>query len=117
MRQPGGAEHGYEVSFSPSSPEAGLERRSIPEAANSPRRRQALLHRRKQAKLSAVLPQSDGVDEFCEDRCERISSIDVRAEFVVAPMETSYACLALITRVVRSGFRLRIGRSRAFKRP
>lgn len=45
------------------------------------------MRRRKQAALSAVLPQSDGVDEFREDRCQRMPSIDVRAEFVVVSTE------------------------------
>jgi hypothetical protein len=31
-----------------------------------------------------VLPRSDGVGEFVEDRCERVLSVEIHAEFVVA---------------------------------
>jgi hypothetical protein len=41
----------------------------------------------KQTRFSAVLPRSDGVGEFGEDRCESIPSIDIPAEFVVATTE------------------------------
>ena len=34
--------------------------------------------------IFGVLPRSDGVGEFVEDRCERMLSVEIHAEFVVA---------------------------------
>jgi hypothetical protein len=36
------------------------------------------------ARLRVLLPRSDGVGEFVEDRCERVLSVEIHAEFVVA---------------------------------
>ena len=65
-----------------------------------------------------MLPRSDGADEFCEDRYERMPSIDVRAEFVVASTKIlDKRVSGTDHRAEHSRFRLRIGRSRAFRRP
>jgi hypothetical protein len=46
-----------------------------------------LLHRREGDEISGVLPRSDGVSEFGEDRCEPMPRVDIPAELVVAATE------------------------------